>query len=53
MRADALRHHVFRRFDLEPQRIAVEGERRTEIFDGDADVIENGFHTVAAVATDR
>jgi len=53
MRADALRRHIFGRLDLEAQRIAIERERRTEIFDGDADVIEDGLHAAAVVTTDR
>ena len=33
-----------RRLDLEPERVAIERQRRVEIADGDADVIEDGFH---------
>ena len=44
VRAHALRRDLFRRFDLEPERVAIERERRGEIRDRDADVIEDGFH---------
>ena len=40
MRAHALRSDLLRRLDLEPERIAIERERRGEILNGDADVIE-------------
>ena len=44
MRAHALRRDLLGRLDLEPERVAIERERRRQILDGDADVIENGFH---------
>ena len=44
MRAHALRRDLFGRLDLEAERIAIERQRRAEIFDGDADVVEDGFH---------
>ena len=36
--------HLFRRLDLEAERVAIERQRRAEIVHGDADVIEDGFH---------
>ena len=48
VRAHALRWHLFRRFDLQAERVAVERERGVEILHRDADVIEDGFHTSTA-----
>ena len=45
VRAHLLRGDILGRFDLEAERIAVERERRLEILHGDANVIQNGFHT--------
>src|SRR5437588_1454593 len=44
MRAHALRLDCLGRVDLEAKRVAVERERRLQVLDGNADVIENGFH---------
>ena len=44
MRADTLRRHLLGRFDLQPERVAIERERRRQIRHRDADVIEDGFH---------
>ena len=44
VRANPLRRHLFRRFDLQPERVAIKRERGVEILHGDADMIENGFH---------
>jgi hypothetical protein len=42
--ADTLRRDLLGRFDLEPKSVAIEPKRFIEIADGDADMIENGFH---------
>ncbi len=44
MRPDVLTRHVLRRFNLKPQRIAIEGERRRQILDSNTDVIQYSFH---------
>src|SRR3954454_6450171 len=41
MRAHALRRHVLRRFDLEPQGLAIKTQRRVKIADGDPDMVES------------
>src|SRR4051812_28238815 len=46
MRADALRGDLFRRLDLEPQRVAIEGQRRRQILHRDTDVVEGGLHLI-------
>src|SRR6266446_4961840 len=43
-RAHVLRRHFFGRFDLEPERIAIEGKRGRQVEHGNADVVEHGFH---------
>jgi hypothetical protein len=48
MRAHALRADLFRRFDLEAERVAVERERCRQIGDRDADVIEHSLHAPIA-----
>ena len=40
VRPDALRHDLFRRLDLEAQRVAIERERRRQILHRNPDVIE-------------
>src|SRR5256885_11687271 len=52
-RSDALRCDLFRRVDLEPQRVAIEGERRRQIRERNTDVIENGLHRPTTPRTDR
>src|SRR5437588_1088221 len=47
--AHALRRDLLGRFDLQPERVAIEGERGGQVFHGNADVIENGFHIPVAV----
>ena len=47
-RADALREHLFRRFDLETERVPVERERGLDVLHGDADVIEHRLHAPSA-----
>src|SRR5581483_8139806 len=44
MRPHALGRHLFRRLNLEPQRIAIERQRLVEIRHRDADVIQCRFH---------
>jgi hypothetical protein len=44
MRPHALRRDIFRRIDLEAERVAVERERRGEVFHGDADMIQSRSH---------
>src|SRR5438552_14948053 len=44
MRAHALTRHLLGWFDLQAQRVAVERQRRGQILNRDADVIEDGFH---------
>src|SRR6266545_2568815 len=44
MRAHVLRRHVFGWLHVEPERVPVKRERRSEIFHGDADVVEDGLH---------
>ena len=41
---DALRRDLFRPFDLQAERVAVESERRAQIAHRNPDVVENGFH---------
>ena len=45
VRPHPLARHLFRGLHLEPERVAIEAQRRVEIRHRDADVIENGFHT--------
>ena len=47
--AHALRRDLLGRLDLQPERVAIEGERGGQVFHGNADVIENGFHIPVAV----
>ena len=44
VRADALRRNLFRRLDLEPERISVKGQRLGEVFDRYPNVIQRCFH---------
>src|SRR5262245_5425007 len=44
MRAHFLRRHVLWRLDLEPERIAIERQRGSQVLDGNANVIECGLH---------
>ena len=44
MRADVLRHDLFRRLDLEAKRVAIKRKRGLEILDRNADVIEESLH---------
>ena len=53
VRADPLRGHVLGRFDLEPERVAIERQRLVEALDRDADVIEHRFHTAPRRSTRR
>ena len=53
MRAHALRRHLFGRLDLEAERVAVERQRRREIRDRDADVIENRLSCRASRSSSR
>src|SRR5438105_6067181 len=46
MGANTLRRDLLRHFDVEAERIAIERQRGVEIFDGDADVVEDSFHRV-------
>ena len=46
-RAHALRRHLFGRFDLEPERIAIEDEGGRQVAHGDAHVVEHGFHLLS------
>src|SRR5215471_17004018 len=48
MGAHVLGGHFLRRLDLETKRVAIKRERRGQVPDGDANVIENGFHDRAA-----
>ena len=43
-RLHLLARHLLGRFDLEPERVAIEPERGFEILHRDADVIEDSFH---------
>ena len=43
-RAYVLRRHLFGRFDLEPERIAIEGERGRQVAHRNPHVVEHGFH---------
>src|SRR2546425_887779 len=45
MRAHALRRDLFRRLDLEAERVAIERQRGRQVANGDADMVENSFHT--------
>src|SRR2546427_639388 len=47
--AHALRRDLLGRFDLQPECVAIEGERGGQVFHGNADVIENGFHSADTV----
>ena len=47
-RAHALRDNLFRRFDLEPERVTVERKRRLDVLHRDPDVIEHRLHTSSA-----
>ena len=44
MRPHTLRGDIFRRFDFQAKRVAIERERRGKIANGNADVVENSFH---------
>src|SRR5438093_1530645 len=44
--AHVLRRNVLWRFDLEAERVAIEGERRLQILHRDADVIEDNLHII-------
>src|SRR5689334_16567692 len=44
LRPDALRRDVFGSLDVQPERVAEERQRRLEIGDGNADVIQNRLH---------
>ena len=50
MRADLLRGHLLRGFDLEAERVAVERERGSKVLHRDADVIENRSHRLGNVS---
>ena len=52
VRTDMLRRNFFRRFDLQPEAVAVEMQRRREILDRDTDVVEHGFHFDCPTALD-
>ena len=45
VRPHVLTRHFLRRFNLQPQRIAIERERRGQILYSDADVIKSRSHT--------
>ena len=53
VRANALRGHLFGRFDLQAERVPVERERGLEILHRDADVIEDGLHDEFGTASSR
>ena len=42
--SDALRRHFFGRLDFEAERVTIEREGSLNVFDGDPDVVEDGFH---------
>src|ERR671937_2690476 len=44
MRADALGWYLLGRLDFESERVAVERERRLQVFDRDTDVVEYRLH---------
>ena len=44
VRAHPLRRHLLGRLDLEPERVAIERQRRVEVLDRNADVIEPRLH---------
>jgi hypothetical protein len=44
MGTNALTQHLLGRFDLQPERVAVEGKCRGEISHGDAHMVQNGPH---------
>src|SRR5262249_39467385 len=48
MRADALRRDLFRLLDFETEYVTVKGERRVQVLDGNADVIEYCLHGFSA-----
>ncbi len=45
MGPDTLRLHLLRRFDLEAERVAIEGERVVDVLHRDPHMIEDSFHT--------
>lgn len=45
VRTHALGLDVFRRLDLEPEGVAVERERFADVGDGDADMVQDRFHS--------
>ena len=46
VRPHLLARHLLGRFDLEPERVAIEPERGFEILHRDADVIEDSLHVM-------